>query len=90
MKRASMLLAVFLVAVACATMQPSSQDLVSRAVQATGGADALTGVKTLSVKGTVRQWEPEQSMAAGGEMRFACESQFTAVSDVAARAARVV
>src|SRR5260370_736688 len=89
MKRASLLLAVSLVVVACATTQQRSQDLVGRAVQAMGGADALTGVKTLSVKGTVRQWEPEQSMVPGGEMRFACESTFTAVSDVGARATRI-
>jgi glyoxylase-like metal-dependent hydrolase (beta-lactamase superfamily II) len=89
MKRAGMLLAVLLVVVACATTQPRGQDLVNRAVQALGGADALGAVKTLEMKGTVRHWEPEQSMAPGGEMRFACESQFTAVSDVASRSTRI-
>ena len=89
MKRLGLLLAVSLVAVSCATMQPRSQDLVSRAVQALGGADTLAGIKTLSVKGTVRQWEPEQSMVPGGEMRFACESTFEAIADVGARAVRI-
>ena len=45
---------------------------MSRAVEAVGGADKLAAVKTLSVKGTVRQWEPEQSTVAGGESRFTC------------------
>ncbi len=74
------MLAIALVLVSCATMQPSGKALVSRAVQAMGGADALAGVKTLSTKGTVREWEPEQSMAAGGEMRFTCESVFEALT----------
>ena len=89
MKRAGMLLAIALIVASCATTQPRGQELVSRAVQALGGADTLAGVKTLSVKGTVRQWEPEQSMVAGGEMRFACESTFAAVTDVGARATRI-
>ena len=89
MKRAGMLLAIALIVASCATTQPRGQELVSRAVQALGGADTLAGVKTLSVEGTVRQWEPEQSMVAGGEMRFACESTFAAVTDVGARATRI-
>jgi glyoxylase-like metal-dependent hydrolase (beta-lactamase superfamily II) len=89
MKRATVLFAVSLLVVACATMRPQGKELVSRAVQATGGADALAGVKTVSMKGTVRQWEPEQSVKAGGEMRFANEATFTAVSDVARRSTRI-
>ena len=90
MKRAGLLLAVILLAASCATMSPpQGQDLVNRAVKAVGGADALAGVKTLSVEGTVRQWEPEQSMAAGGEMRFACGSTFVFVTDVASGATRI-
>jgi glyoxylase-like metal-dependent hydrolase (beta-lactamase superfamily II) len=89
MKRAAFVLAIALVLVSCASMQPRSHALVSRTVQAMGGADALAGVKTLSTKGTVREWEPEQSMAAGGEMRFTCESVFEAVTDVGAGATRI-
>ena len=62
MKRAAFVLAIAMVLVSCATMEPRGQALVGRAVQAMGGAEALAGVKTLSMKGTVRQWEPEQSM----------------------------
>jgi hypothetical protein len=89
MKRVSALLAMSLVVVACATTQPRDRNLVNRAVQAMGGADALSGVKTVSVKGTMKQWEPEQSMVAGGEMRFANEATFTLVTDVASRTTRI-
>jgi glyoxylase-like metal-dependent hydrolase (beta-lactamase superfamily II) len=89
MKRLAILLAVSLVLVSCATMQPRSQALVSRAVQAAGGADVLAGVETVALRGTVRQWEPEQSMTPGGEMRFACESAFEAVTDVGRGATRI-
>lgn len=92
MKRAAMTLAVSLaistVVVACASMQPGGRDLVSRAVSAQGGADALTAVKTISYKATVRQWEPEQSAVAGGEMRLANDSTLVSVTDVAAGATR--
>src|SRR5712692_6377474 len=89
MKRAVFLLVVSLAVVSCATMGRRNQDLVSRAVEAVGGVDKLTAVKTLSVKGTVRQWEPEQSTMAGGEMRYTCASTFEAVADVESRSARI-
>jgi glyoxylase-like metal-dependent hydrolase (beta-lactamase superfamily II) len=90
MKRAAFFLALSLFVVSCATMdRPRGQDLVNRAVQAVGGMDRLAAVKTIAVKGTVRQWEPEQSMTPGGEMRFACESAFESVADTAARAVRI-
>lgn len=89
MKRAAILLAISIVLVSCATMQPRGQTLVSRAVQAAGGADALAAVRTVSMQGTVREWEPEQSMTAGGEMRFACESKFESMTDVGAATTRI-
>jgi Metallo-beta-lactamase superfamily len=89
MRRIGLLLAVFLAVVSCATTQQRGQALVSRGIQAVGGIDALAGVKTLSVRGTIRQWDPEQSQTPGGEMRFAGESTFTAVTDVAAGATRI-
>ena len=81
MKRAALLITFALTAVSCATLQRGGTAPVDRAVQALGGADALASVKTLTTKGTVRQWEPEQSQVAGGEMRFACESTFEAVTE---------
>jgi len=74
---------------ACASLQQGGVDLVTRAVQASGGPVALGGVKTIAQKGTVKQWEPEQSAAAGGEMRYANESTVDAVTDVASRTTRI-
>ena len=52
MKRAATTLAVSLaistIVVACASMQPGGRDLVTRAVSAQGGPDALAAVKTIS------------------------------------------
>lgn len=89
MKRAAFLIAFLLTAVSCATMPPDSRVAVVRAVQARGSADALAGIKTVATKSTVRQWELEQSIVAGGEMRFASESTVEAVADVGPRAARI-
>jgi hypothetical protein len=87
MKRFSSMLAVSLtvslVVGACASMQSGGGDLVTRAVSAQGGADALAAVKTISYKATVRQWEPEQSAKAGGEMRLAGDATAVTVMDVA-------
>ena len=89
MRRIGLLLAVFLVVVSCASTQQRGQALVTRALQAAGGVDALAAVKTVSLKGTVKQWEPEQSQTPGGEPRYAGESTFTSVTDVAARSTRI-
>jgi len=64
------------------------QELVNRAVDAMGGAQALSGINTLIVKGTTKQWEPEQSDAPSGPMRFANEATFTTTQDRAIRASR--
>src|SRR5262249_41528609 len=77
---------VFLASVATASY---SQDLVNRAVKAMGGADALNAVKTVSVRGTVRQWEPEQSIVPDGEMRLANDSTFEMLIDVGTRSTRI-
>ena len=82
-------LVIALVAAACASMSGGGPDLVARGLQAQGGADKLTAVKTVSQKATVRNWEPEQSMVAGGEMRFANESTVVMDTDVRARATRM-
>src|SRR5712691_9864987 len=89
MKRIAVLLIASLVAVSGATASPRSDNLVGKAVEALGGENAIASVKTFVVKGTLRQWEPEQSVMPGGEMRLANDSTFEAVGDVGARAARV-
>src|SRR4051812_14573677 len=73
---------------ACATQQTKEQSLVDRAIDAMGGADRLAALNTVSVKGTGKQWEPEQSDMPGGEMRFANETSFELVQDRSQRASR--
>jgi len=82
MKRMALLLAVSLLMVSCSTTQQASDDPVVRAVHALGGPEVLRGVKTVWIKGTVRQWEPEQSRVPGGEMRHANDATFDSFIDV--------
>ncbi len=65
------------------------QELVSRAVAAMGGADALRGLRGASIKGTVKHWEPEQSHVPGGEARFAAEATFDMTHDFANHVSRI-
>ncbi|HYX65856.1 MAG TPA: MBL fold metallo-hydrolase [Burkholderiales bacterium] len=76
-----------LVLAACAA-QPREQALVERAAEAMGGRERLAAIRTFSAKGTFRQWEPEQSEAPDGEMRFGNEGRFEAAVDNARAAAR--
>ena len=76
-----------LLLVSCAT-PTREQSLVNRALDAVGGAERLAALKTISVKGNVKQWEPEQSDVPGGEPRFAVQSTFDFVQDVERRASR--
>jgi len=77
-----------LILASCATGPSREQALVSRAVDAMGGANALAGLKTVWAKGSTKQWEPEQSDVPGGEMRFANEAAFEVNADRSARASR--
>jgi len=87
MKRLLALFSVFTL-LSCASGPSKEQQLVSRAVDAMGGAQALADIRTISFKATAKQWEPEQSDVPGGEMRFANEMQVEGIVDVQARAAR--
>ena len=71
----------------CATPD-REQSLVDRALSAAGGAARLASLKTISVKGTTRHWDPEQSDAPGGEPRFGAESRFEFVQDTGRRESR--
>ena len=86
MKLALALLAT-LVLVSCVSTPPPTREqaLVNRAADALGGS---TGLKTIAVKGTTKQWEPEQSETPGGDMRFANESSWELSQDVARRITR--
>jgi glyoxylase-like metal-dependent hydrolase (beta-lactamase superfamily II) len=71
-----------------ALAQNSAADIVKQAVAAQGGADALRGLKTLSVKGDAKFWEPGQSFAPGGEPRFLGDATFAISWDLAKGMAR--
>ncbi|HRQ97355.1 MAG TPA: MBL fold metallo-hydrolase [Candidatus Accumulibacter phosphatis] len=62
---------------------------VDRAVQALGGASALAAVSSLQIRGTLKHWEPDQSLVPGGEKRFAGDSSFTLTRDFGSGAARI-
>ena len=71
----------------CATAT-REQGLVSRAADAMGGAQALAAVKTVTVSGSAKWWEPEQSEVPGGEARYSAEAKFNGIGDVATRSSR--
>jgi hypothetical protein len=68
--------------------QGSADTLVKQAVTAEGGADALRGVKGLSIKGDAKFWEPGQSFAPDGDPRFLGDATFTMTWDLASGSAR--
>jgi glyoxylase-like metal-dependent hydrolase (beta-lactamase superfamily II) len=77
-----------LVLAAC-VIAPQPEDLVGRAIDAMGGGAALAAVKTVSVTGTVRQYDPEQTYAPADAPKHTNDSQFTQLTDLAARASRI-
>src|SRR5882757_8246552 len=96
MKRFSWPLLVSLVLLSCRTVRErpgeppgGAADSLRRATEALGGVDTLAGVKTFLLKGTVREWEPEQSKVADGESLLASDSTFESLADFAAGAVRV-
>src|SRR5947208_9810373 len=86
MQRTLVLVAISLLT-ACAAQQTKEQSLVNRAAEAVGGPQR-EAVRTVNVKGTIKQWEPEQSEAPGGEMRFANEANWEFKQDVQKRVSR--
>ncbi len=54
----------------------AQQALVDQAIKAMGGLSKLESIHTLQYKASMKQWEPEQSFEAGGEMKFASNSNF--------------
>src|SRR5262249_59670863 len=79
-------------AVLLALSQPAAaqqvQKLVSDAVQALGGADALRNLRSISVTGEAKYWEPGQSKVAGKDPKHVEDVKFTAVRDLAGGRAR--
>jgi glyoxylase-like metal-dependent hydrolase (beta-lactamase superfamily II) len=80
---------VSFVLLSCREQHDGRLDLVNRAIDAVGGKEALKDVKTADIKGTVRQWEPEQSLVADGEPRLAGDSTFEALADYGSGATRI-
>jgi len=76
------------VLLACATPQTKEQTLVNRAIDALGGAERLAALNSVYAKGTLKQWEPEQSDMAGGEARFANDTSWEVWQDRAQRVSR--
>ncbi len=62
--------------------QGSSDSLIKQAVAAEGGADALRGLKTLSINGDAKFWEPGQSLVPDGDPRFLGDATFTITWDL--------
>ena len=71
-----------------ALAQGSGDSLVKQAVAAEGGADALRGVKGLTIQGVAAFWEPGQSFAPDGDPRFMGNATFTMTWDLAGGSAR--
>ena len=67
----------------------SAQDLVKNAVAAQGGADALKGLKTISIKGEAKFWEPGQAYKPGGEPRFLGDATYSATGDFTNHVVRI-
>ena len=85
--------ALSLVAAACMESRsrptPNQVDPLDRALAAMGGEEKVRSAETLVVKGTVRHWEPHQSIIAGGEMRLAGDSTFVLSRALSTGAARI-
>jgi glyoxylase-like metal-dependent hydrolase (beta-lactamase superfamily II) len=77
---------------AISQLQPAAaqavNNLVSDAVKALGGADALRALKTVSISGEAKYWEPGQSKVAGGEPKHVEDVKFTITRDLAGGMAR--
>jgi len=76
-----------------ASAQPTQQPapvhkLVSDAVQALGGADALRGLKAVAITGEAKYWEPGQSKVAGKDPKHVEDVKFTMTRDLAGGRAR--
>jgi len=69
-------------------MAQKNGNLVSQAVAAEGGADALRALKGLSIRAQVKYWGPEQSETPGGEARVYGDGNLTITWDLARGMAR--
>lgn len=91
------LLLCFLLFLASCETPPQSQStsqgqpqqaLVARAIAAVGGVEAMRALRSASLRGTLKHWEPEQSHTPGGQPRFAADASFELTLDFVNRRAR--
>jgi glyoxylase-like metal-dependent hydrolase (beta-lactamase superfamily II) len=66
----------------------SARALISRAIAAEGGIDALRALKALSIRADAMHWEPGESKVAGGEPRFLGNTTLAITWDLANGMAR--
>jgi len=88
MKYAVAMSAALLVAALQPALAQSPADLVSKAVAAQGGADALRALKTVSIQADAKHWDPGQSYSVSGEPRFMGDSTISMTWDLANGMAR--
>src|SRR5262245_66091910 len=77
----------------CQSQPASAQQtnkLVSDAVNALGGADALRNLKAISITGEAKYWEPGQSKVAGKDPKHVEDVKFTVTRDLAGGRARKI
>lgn len=87
MRMASLLLSAVLFVPPAGAASPA-EALVERSIAALGGEAALSGLRSVAMKGVARFWEPEQSHEPGGEQRFGAVGRFEQARDSAAGLAR--
>src|SRR5260221_4514059 len=80
---------VFGASLASPASAQSAADLVKQAVAAQGGAEALKALKTISIKGDAKFWEPGQAFKPGGEPRFLGDATYSATGDFATHTVRI-
>src|SRR5262245_56616525 len=74
---------------ACKATPEVKNDPLSKGLAAVGGEEALSATKTFLRKGSIKQWEPEQSVTPGGDPRLGNESKFSVLADAAAGVSRI-
>src|SRR5712692_8328117 len=93
MKRVISILLLFSISLFCGTAWSQAAknplDTVNRALEAMGGVNAVSRIKTIMIKGENRAWEPEQSMIPVGEARLLGDSSFVLLRDLGSDKARI-
>ena len=85
----TILLSLFLGSCATTAEYQEPGVLIGRALEAMGPEGAVATLNTVSLKGSAKFWEPEQSNVPDGEMRFANESAFEMTRDFSSDSARI-